>query len=294
MDETADISRHEQVSCCLRYIVEGEFFESFIGFNQIDSTTGDALCALVLKILSNASLSPKNIVGMCFDGASNMKGINKGLATRMIEHSPQALYVHCYGHLLNLAIQDALSGVTPLRNTLGTIQELYNFIEGSPKRHLAFQKQNVIFTLKSQSATRWSCRHESVKAVIEQFPNVVNCLIELSSDSNPSTSTKSSLLLSAICSFNFIFCTYVLRTILSNTASLSRYLQSETMDVRTARKTSKATAEALKKCRNDESFETVWTQADLMAEKVKLVVSGTFFVTFSLVQKYFDNLKLLM
>ena len=143
VDETSDISRHEQVSCCLRYVVQGCVFETFIGFRKIESTTGESLCKLVLAILDDTNLEAQKVVGMCFDGASNMTGVKKGLATRMIEHAPKALYVHCYGHLLNLAIQDALSGVEILRNTLGTVQEIYNFIEGSPKRHAAFEKQNI-------------------------------------------------------------------------------------------------------------------------------------------------------
>ena len=36
----------------------------------------------------------KNIVAECFDGAANMSGIRKGLATRMKECSPLGIYVH--------------------------------------------------------------------------------------------------------------------------------------------------------------------------------------------------------
>lgn len=89
------------------------------------------------------NLALHNIVSECFDGASNMKGIHKGLATLMKETSPLALYVHCYGHLLNLAIQDTMEEVEPLRNALGTIQGLYNFLEASPKRHAICSDMNV-------------------------------------------------------------------------------------------------------------------------------------------------------
>ena len=77
-------------------------------------------------------------MGYCFDCAANMSGINKGVATRLQEDCPLALYVHCYGHRLNLAIQSSLTGVLPLKNSLGVIQSLYNFIEASPKRHSIF------------------------------------------------------------------------------------------------------------------------------------------------------------
>ena len=83
--------------------------------------------------MNDLQLELQNIVGECFDGASNMSGVNKGLSARMKVLSPLAIYVHCYGHLLNLALQDTLTTVEPLRNTLGTIQSLYNFLEASPK-----------------------------------------------------------------------------------------------------------------------------------------------------------------
>ena len=42
-DKTTDISNKEQSSVCLRYMLDGEVFESFIGFCETFSTTGEAL-----------------------------------------------------------------------------------------------------------------------------------------------------------------------------------------------------------------------------------------------------------
>ena len=105
--------------------------------------------------MSKLQLELQNIVGECFDGLSNMSGVLKGLNARMKECSPVAIYTHCYGHLLNLALQDTLTTVEPLRNTLGTIQSLYNFLEASPKRHALFgdietEEGKLVKTLKSQ------------------------------------------------------------------------------------------------------------------------------------------------
>eukprot|EP00795_Rhopilema_esculentum_P009023 gene9023-16667_t len=47
-----------------------------------------------------------NVVAECFDGASNMSGIHRGLATRMKESSPLGIYIHCYACI---ALSDALS-----------------------------------------------------------------------------------------------------------------------------------------------------------------------------------------
>ena len=138
IDETSDLSRAEQVSFCLSYIANGSKKEAFVGFHATKTTDGETLYQLVKDVINKLQLELQNIVGECFDGAINMSGVNKGLSARMKECSPLAIYVPCYGHLLNLALQDTMTTVEPLRNTLGTIQSLYNFLEASPKRHALF------------------------------------------------------------------------------------------------------------------------------------------------------------
>ena len=170
LDETSDISKTEQVSLCLSFALNGTKKEAFIAFYSTKSTEGEVLYQLVKSAITELNLDLKNIVGKAFDGAANMNGVHKGLSTRMEECSPLGIYVHCYGHVLNLAIQDAMTQIEPLRNALGTVQALYNFLEASPKRHALFgdtevEGEGLKLTLKSLSVTRWSCRWEAVKAV---------------------------------------------------------------------------------------------------------------------------------
>jgi hypothetical protein len=69
------------------------------------------------------------------------------------------------------------------------------------------------------------------------------------------TYTDSNNLLNAICDFKFVFGLVVLRVILSNTDSLSKYLQGKNVDVITAKETADGTMEALTKCWNEEYFQ---------------------------------------
>ena len=91
------------------------------GFFATESTEGEVLYELVKKAVTSLNLQLRDIVGECFDGAANMSGCNKGVASRMKECSPLALYVNCYAHRLNLALQDTMTSVQPIRNALGTI-----------------------------------------------------------------------------------------------------------------------------------------------------------------------------
>ena len=96
VDETADISRTEQVSLCLRYVFAGETKETVVGFYTTASTEGEVLYELVKTSVNKLDLKLENIVEKCFDGAANMSCIHKGLASRMKECSPLSIYVHCY------------------------------------------------------------------------------------------------------------------------------------------------------------------------------------------------------
>ena len=282
VDETSDVSRVGQVSLCLRYVVEGETRETFAGFFATESTEGEVLYELVKKAVTSLSLQLRDIVGECFDGAANMSGCNKGVALRMKECSPLALYVHCYAHRLNLALQDTMTSVEPIRNARGTIQSLYNLIEASPKRHSIFrniqmEEEHSDLTLKSMSVTRWSCRWQAVKAVIEQMPRIIRALLSLSSDRDMKTYTDSNNLLNAICNFKFVFGLVVLKVILSNTDSLSKYLQGKNVDVIAAKETAEATMQTLTKCRNEESFQMAWSRAEILSQTIKKEINGTSF-----------------
>ena len=127
VDETTDISTTEQVSVCLRFVDEGRIRETFIGFHDVKSTTGEALFELICEVLDSNGFQIKSLVGQCYDGASNMSGKVKGVAARVREVAVRALYVHCYGHRLNLALQDTLQDNVCVRNALGIIQTLHNF-----------------------------------------------------------------------------------------------------------------------------------------------------------------------
>ena len=68
---------------CLRYAIDGETKETFAGFYKMDSMEGEVLYELVKEAVSTLELSLGNIIAECFDGAANMSGAHKGLATRM-------------------------------------------------------------------------------------------------------------------------------------------------------------------------------------------------------------------
>ena len=73
---------------------------------------------------------------------------------------------------------------------VGTLSGKSAFVgnEESPKRHAVFSdtdyEDEVKLSLKSQSETCWSCRWESVKAVVQQASCIVKTSVVLVEDNN--------------------------------------------------------------------------------------------------------------
>ena len=126
---------------------------------------------------------------------------------------------------------------------------------------------HVNLTLKSLSATRWLCRWEAVRAV--QLTRIVQAHISCSEDHDPKTYTDSNALLSSICAFDFVFGLLLLKVVLSNTDSLSKYLQSKNMDITTAKKTTDSTIKTLEGCRDEKCFQMRWVRAQVNANGIK-------------------------
>ena len=66
--------------------------------------------------------------------------------------------------------------------------------------HKGDKVDHVNLTLKSLSATRWSCRWEAVRALVEQITR-----ISCNDDRDPKTYTDSNALLNSTCAFDFVF-----------------------------------------------------------------------------------------
>ena len=72
-----------------------------------------------------------------------MSGRRSGVATRIQQEEPRALYVHCMGHSLNLAVQDTSRSVKVMADTFDTVLELAKVFKYSAK------KKSMLLKLKA-------------------------------------------------------------------------------------------------------------------------------------------------
>lgn len=119
---------------------------------------------------------------------------------------------------------------------------------------------------------------EGVKAVDQQLKRIVKALLVLSTNRDAKTCSESRSRLHGICDFQFVLGLCVLKIILSNTSSLSTYLQGKTVDVIAARWNANLTLETLWSCRNDESFTLVWKLSENIGVKMKSWIAESDFL----------------
>ena len=108
--------------------------EDFIGLYSIDNTESQTLVKVIKDVLLRMNLSAQNIRGQCYDGVSVMKGHRAGVAKVISDLEPRAVYTHCFGHSMNLAVCDSVRACLTLKNTLEIVREITKLIKFSPRR----------------------------------------------------------------------------------------------------------------------------------------------------------------
>ena len=114
----------------LRYvdIDKAEIFERFLTFVEADSLDASSLSAFILDTLRNNSLDLQCLVSQGYDGASVMSGRCAGVQEKICEVVPQAVYVHCYAHCLNLVLVDSSKIVSAASEFFALMETLCFFV----------------------------------------------------------------------------------------------------------------------------------------------------------------------
>ncbi|XP_065677347.1 uncharacterized protein LOC136092740 [Hydra vulgaris] len=170
VDSTPDISHVDQLYVIFRYYTNDHVYERFFCFLQIKSHKGKSLITDILDLLEKYDIDISNCRGQAYDNASNMCGKYSGLQTRLKERSELVFYIPCAGHSLNLVGQCSVSECINSINYFDVLQSLYSFFVASTHRWDLLRGKNA--TLKHLSDTRWSCRSDAAKSLVENFDSI--------------------------------------------------------------------------------------------------------------------------
>ena len=171
LDCTPDVSHQEQMFLIIRYVDVSleSIVESFLGFLNVNNTTGQELFDVVQNKLLNLGLNISNVRGQGYDNGSNMKGKNQGVQKKILDINPRAFYTPCGCHNLNLTLCDMANSCGKAKNFFGVIQHIYTIFANSTKRWEILKENVKGLTPKSLSSTRWESRVDSVKAIRSQM-----------------------------------------------------------------------------------------------------------------------------
>ena len=124
----------EELALCARFVDDSnEVREEFLAFLHLPRITGKVIADKITTTLHDMGLEIANIRGQGYDGAANMSSDNVGVQRRIREQSPNAVYVHCSGHCLNLVISHSCA-LPNIRNAIDKLKQCSLYFLGSPKR----------------------------------------------------------------------------------------------------------------------------------------------------------------
>uniref|UniRef100_H3AHI3 DUF4371 domain-containing protein n=1 Tax=Latimeria chalumnae TaxID=7897 RepID=H3AHI3_LATCH len=135
VDKTTDISQLSQLSVVLWY-VDGnrKTQERFMGFKDVSmDRTAVSLKQVIDSIITKYEYKTK-LVSQSYNGAAVMAGELGGLQVLIKTDAPQALFVHCLAHCLNLILQQGAQCIKETRCFFATLNGFPTFFAHSSKQ----------------------------------------------------------------------------------------------------------------------------------------------------------------
>ena len=207
------------------------------------------------------------IVSQGYDGASVMNGRCAGVQAKVREFAPNAIYIHCYAHVLNLVLVDSCRSVSVASEFFAIIEALCVFMASS-MAHVVFvevqKKQHPgkqPLELQKLSDTCWACRYAAVNTFCRTYNSILLTLEEISLSSDHSKAVEAKGLLYQVQSFSFIVSVVVFDQILSCTKQLSDQLQPSKIDLYRTSELVSASKAMLQCFRTDEYWDRVYSYA---------------------------------
>lgn len=280
VDETKDVSKCEQLSVVVRYLRGEEVREEFLHFKHTEGLDADSLLRTIKQTLSQCNIDLKMCVGQCYDGAAVMSGCKNGVQQKLKSEVPEALYIHCHAHRLNLVLVDVVRNVEGAADFFETVQMLYNFFANSVAHDIFLKKQREMeptsqpVELKPLSETRWSCQYASLVAIRKSLPALQATLSDIMSQSNARRRMEAKAV-SGLIDEKFILLLTLFEDLFRITKFMSDQLQSPSLELSSTVELADSVMKRLSDRRTDESWRDIRDRASDLCTKANVTPSGT-------------------
>ncbi len=276
-DECSDASNKEQLTMCIRWVDKDlKDHESFIGLYQVDDITADSLTHAIKVGLIQIGLDLSSCRGQCYDGASNMSGSKNGVASQITRIEKRALYMHCYGHALNLAVGQTVKQSKICSEALEVAFEITKLIKFSPKRNAHFdrikadvaEEDSCNVGIRTFCPTRWTVRGNSIGSILANY-NILAQLWEecLELKLDPDIKGRIIGVSTQMSKYSLIFGLKLCERILKITDNLSITLQKQSLSASQAQHVAQLSVETLKRMRTSESFDSFYQLVEALRVK---------------------------
>ncbi|XP_047145384.1 zinc finger MYM-type protein 1 [Hydra vulgaris] len=98
-----------------------EIKERFLKLEELEKKKGSDITKLILNVLEENELDIKNCRGQGYDNGANMAGIYNGVQALIRQNNPQAIFIPCSAHSLNLCAVHAIESLAPAKSYFGNI-----------------------------------------------------------------------------------------------------------------------------------------------------------------------------
>ena len=129
VDEISDIAGVEQLSFGVQFFDEAKNIrEEFVGFVKLFEMDAKSISSAILNKCVVYGLDMSKLIGRIYDGCATMDGKETGVQVQIKNRYPNATYVHCAFHRLNLVVND-LNIVAEVPQTIGLVKSIITFFE---------------------------------------------------------------------------------------------------------------------------------------------------------------------
>lgn len=269
-EETKDLSKNEQITVIVRYLHQNAIQETFLGFKSANGMLDAANFANYIKtVLDENNILLSKCIAQGYDGAAVMSGHLGGVQNHIKSIVPQAVYIHCFNHKLNLVVVDCFKHLKESANFFSNLEKLYTFMSNSTIHPPFLNTQKQIYPtkqareLKRICETRWTVQFRACETVLETIESIFVTLNNLISNTDVKKDRRyeaKGLLLQIDKEFIVLF---IFIKILKLVTTVSNYLQSPNMNyIKGLNLVQEVINEFQNLRNNDNEWNSVWKSAN--------------------------------
>ncbi|XP_040024980.2 zinc finger MYM-type protein 1 [Gasterosteus aculeatus] len=230
-------SQNEMIECCaqeVNSVIVSEMTKSKMYAIMADDARSEqlAVCSIANELqqqIQNSGLAELKCVAQRYDGAAVMSGSTGGVQVHFRRLHPEAIYVHCYAHELNLVLCHTCRAVSEAVELFNLLECVYSFFSTSRVNHHKFEEAQsklglTAVELVQLSNTRWACQLRSINAILETLPAIFECLSAIGSPIAVGLRAK-------LYKFSTVYSLLMFQILLSVTEGLHKFLQKETLNL---------------------------------------------------------------